>query len=96
MKEGTDHPATAMNEIRLAEIKALLAEPPPISAISKGNAEKSPVAAYLTRLRSDQIDLVREIERLQALVETQTGSFESSRDRDKSVESAALCGVFEI
>ena len=61
-----------MTELRLAEIKARLAERPPISALSNGNADKSPVATYLNRLRDDQIELVAEVERLKALTNIET------------------------
>ena len=53
-----------MSQERLAEIKARLAERPPFRAVAKGG--QSPVGEYLTRLRNDQIELVREVERLRA------------------------------
>jgi hypothetical protein len=57
---------TEMSHVRLAEIKARLAEPPPVSAVAKTNRDTSPVADYLDLLRNDQFELVREIERLRA------------------------------
>ena len=59
-----DNYTKEMSQVQLAEIKARLAERPPIRAVAKGS--QSPVAEYLTHLRNDQIELVREVERLRA------------------------------
>jgi len=55
-----------LSQVRLAEIKARLAQRPPISVVARANPDRSPVGSYLIRLRSDQVELVQEVERLWA------------------------------
>jgi hypothetical protein len=61
--------ARELSNERLGEIRARLDQPPPVSAISASNQDKSPVANYLNLLRNDLIDLVNEIDRLKAELE---------------------------
>jgi hypothetical protein len=61
-----DYVGKEISQGRLAEIKARLAQPPPVRLITGGGRDKSPIASYLSLLRNDQIDLVREVERLRA------------------------------
>ena len=61
-----DESGREMSQERLAEIRARLAERPPVSAVAASNRDKSPVATYLSVLRNDQIELLREIDRLKA------------------------------
>jgi hypothetical protein len=55
-----------MSDDRLAEIKVHLAKQAPFIALSSSNPDKSPVASYVRVLRQDQVDLVKEIDRLKA------------------------------
>jgi hypothetical protein len=66
-----EHFAEEMSDERLAEITARLAEPPPFVALTGTKRGRTPVASYISVLRSDQIDLVSEIERFKAELEAE-------------------------
>jgi hypothetical protein len=72
METGMEEFDREMSQTRLGEIKERLAAQPPIRAIARGNHDKSPVAHYIDVLRSDQVELVREIERVR---EARTGEW---------------------
>ena len=53
-----------MSDEQLAAIRARLDEPPPVIALAGRNQGLTPIAAYLTLLREDRLQLVDEIDRL--------------------------------
>ncbi|HUY65455.1 MAG TPA: hypothetical protein VMV06_01430 [Acidimicrobiales bacterium] len=53
-----------MSDEQLAAIRARLDEPPPVIALAGRNQGLTPIAAYLTLLREDRVQLVDEIDRL--------------------------------
>ena len=66
-----EHFAEEMSDERLAEITARLAESPPFVALTGSKRGSTPVASYISVLRSGEIDLVNEIERLKAELEAE-------------------------
>jgi hypothetical protein len=68
-KAGMAEFPSGMSDERLAEIRERLDDLPPFIALAGSNQRFTPVASYLRLLRSDQIELVNEIDRLKAELE---------------------------
>lgn len=59
-------PSEEMDSATLKAIRARLEEPPPLLALAERHRGTTALSEYLTRLRSDRIALVDEVDRLRA------------------------------
>ena len=77
-----------MSVERLAEIRARLSEPPPVTLVGSPDRERSPVATYMRQLRNDQSDLLDEVDRLKAELRGDRGAGAKPFDWESATDSA--------